>query len=103
MEPKFSRTFGEVLLAATRWLLPVLIAVIGIVLIILGHGSTSPRAGGEALESGTGVGLIIVAMIVWMVNWLFRMSVTSNRDREQEEAARQFYDRHGYWPDEGSG
>lgn len=103
MEPKFSRTFGEVMLAATRWLLPLLIAAIGIVLIILGHGSTSTKAGNRALESGTGVGLIVVAMIVWMVNWLFRMSVTSNREREQEEEARQFFDRHGYWPDEGPG
>jgi hypothetical protein len=28
------------------------------------------------------------------------MSVESNRDREREEEAREFFDRHGRWPDE---
>ena len=45
--------------------------------------------------------LIIVALIVWMINWMFRMSVESNRDREREEQARQYFDRHGHWPEEG--
>jgi hypothetical protein len=41
-----------------------------------------------------------VAIIVWMVSWMFRMSVASNRDREVEEEAREYFDRHGYWPGE---
>ena len=28
------------------------------------------------------------------------MSVESNREREEEERAREFFDVHGYWPDE---
>jgi hypothetical protein len=28
------------------------------------------------------------------------MSVDSNRDREREEEAREYFDRHGRWPDE---
>ena len=47
-----------------------------------------------------GVALLLVALIVWMLNWLFRMSVRSNRDREQEELARDYFDRHGHWPGE---
>ena len=47
-----------------------------------------------------GVALLIAAVIVWMINWMFRMSVESNRDREEEERAREFFDVHGYWPDE---
>jgi hypothetical protein len=35
-----------------------------------------------------------------MVNWMYRMSVESNREREQEEEARRYFDRHGRWPDE---
>ena len=50
-----------------------------------------------------GVALLIVAIIVWMVNWMFRMSVDSNREREVEEEAREYFDRHGHWPDEGPG
>jgi protein-S-isoprenylcysteine O-methyltransferase Ste14 len=88
------------LLAATRIWLPLAIAAVGIVLIILGHASVSESAGSHPLEAGAGVGLLIVALIVWMVNWMFRMSVESNREREVEEEAREYFDRHGRWPDE---
>ncbi|MBV8941206.1 MAG: hypothetical protein JO321_10930 [Solirubrobacterales bacterium] len=72
--------------------LPVAIAVAGIVAIILGRGRTA--------EAATGVGLLIVALIVWMVNWLFRLSLQSNRERDEEERARDYFARHGRWPDE---
>ena len=80
------------LLALTRVWLPVAIAVAGVIAIIVGHGHTS--------AAGAGVVLLGIALIVWMINWLFRMSVRSNRDREREEEAREYYDRHGRWPDE---
>ena len=80
------------LLSLTRVWIPVLIAIAGVVAIIVGHGHTA--------AAGAGVGLIIVGIIVWMVNWMFRMSVESNRDREREEAARDYFDEHGRWPDE---
>ena len=44
--------------------------------------------------------LIVAAIIVWMINWMYRMSVESNREREVEEAAREYFDRHGRWPEE---
>ena len=44
--------------------------------------------------------LLIAALIVWMVNWMFRMSVQSNRERDEEERAREYFDLHGRWPDE---
>jgi hypothetical protein len=82
------------LLRATRLWLPVGIAVGGVVAILIGHGrASSPWA-------GAGVGLIIVALIVWMLNWLFRLGVESNRDREREERAREYFDRHGRWPED---
>jgi protein-S-isoprenylcysteine O-methyltransferase Ste14 len=89
------------LLALTRVWLPLAIAVAGVVLIAI--GGTRPALlvehEGSAL-SGIGVALLIVALIVWMLNWMFRLSVQSNRDREREEDARKFFDRHGRWPDE---
>jgi hypothetical protein len=84
---------GHVLLTATRIWLPIVIALVGVVAIVLGHART-PLA-------GAGVVLLGTALIVWMVNWLFRMSVESNRDREREEEAREYFDRHGHWPGEG--
>jgi uncharacterized membrane protein len=101
MKDEAPLTPGRVILAATRIWLPLVIAVAGVVLIVLGHASLSNQAGGRALEAASGVALLVVAIIVWMVNWMFRMSVQSNRDREVEEEAREYFDRHGYWPDEG--
>ncbi len=91
---------GRTLLAATRLWLPALIALAGVVLIVIGHGSYSDLANTHSLESGAGVGLLIVAIIVWMLNWMYRLSVRSNEDREDEERAREHFDRTGRWPDE---
>jgi hypothetical protein len=85
-------TFGRIVLNATRVWVPVVIAIAGVVGIVIGHGKSS--------AAGAGVGLVIVALIVWMINWMFRMSVESNRDRDREEEAREYFDRHGRWPDE---
>jgi hypothetical protein len=82
----------RILLSATRLWLPVLIAIAGVVGIVIGHGKTA--------AAGAGVGLILVAITVWMINWMYRMSVDSNREREREEEARDEFDRTGRWPDE---
>jgi membrane protein implicated in regulation of membrane protease activity len=83
-----------VLLRLTRVWLPVLIAVIGLVGIAIGHASP------DSIWAAGGVSLLIVALAVWMLNWMYRMSVESNREREREERAREYFDRHGRWPDE---
>ncbi len=100
MKEQTPPTPGRVALSLTRVWLPLAIAAAGVVLIVLGHASVSTESNGHSLEAGTGVALLIVAVIVWMLNWMFRMSVESNRDRDQEERAREFFDVHGYWPDE---
>jgi lysylphosphatidylglycerol synthetase-like protein (DUF2156 family) len=100
MKPEEPVTPGRILLSLTRVWLPVVIAAAGILLIVLGHASLSDQSTSRTLEAGAGVGLVIVAIIVWMLNWMFRMSVESNREREVEEEAREYFDRHGHWPDE---
>src|ERR1017187_3947510 len=85
-------TPGRFVLSVTRLWLPLVIAVAGAVGIVLGHGRTS--------LAGAGVGLLVIAVIVWMINWMIRLSVESNDDRDREEAAREYFDRHGHWPDE---
>ena len=81
------------MLAATRVWLPALIGVAGLALIVAGHGLNDTAA-------AIGVALVITALIVWMINWMFRMSLESNKDREHEEAAREYFSEHGRWPDE---
>lgn len=80
------------LLIATRLWLPLAIALVGAVFTVWGHGRSNIAA--------VGVSLLIVALTVWLINWLFQMSVESNREREQEEEARRFFDRTGQWPDD---
>ncbi len=93
---------GRILLRATRIVLPVVIAVAGVALIVVGQatGGATNTHGRSSTIAAAGVALIIAAIIVWMLNWMYRMSVESNREREQEEAAREYFDRHGHWPEE---
>jgi hypothetical protein len=82
----------RIIVSATRVWIPVAIAVAGVAGIVVGHGKDA--------TAGAGVGLVLVALIVWMINWMYRMSVASNRERDREEEAREYFDRHGRWPDE---
>ncbi len=81
--------------------LPLFIAAIGIVLIVMGHGQyTSVLANRDSLLSAVGVGFIIIAMMVALLNWLLRLNGDDAGDRAKEEAARDHFRRTGRWPDE---
>jgi hypothetical protein len=86
------RGVKHALLTATRVWVPLVIAIAGLVAIVIGHGRTTTAA--------AGVCLVLAALGVWLINWMFRLSVESNRDRDREEAARVYFDLHGRWPDE---
>jgi len=79
----------RVVVPAVRYGLPVLLTIVGVWLI-----ETRADKWG-----GLGVMLVGTAVIVLMLNVLFRLSIRSNRERSSEEEAREFYDRHGRWPD----
>jgi len=98
--PSSSPARHGVILKFTRVWLPLAIAAAGVVLLVIGHGSYSQLANTHSLESAAGVGLLIVAVIVWMLNWMFRLSVSSNEEREDEERAREYFDRTGHWPED---
>jgi hypothetical protein len=77
-----------------RWLrtwLPLAIIASGLVLMAIVRNE-------NGVEGGTL--LISAGMSVWLLNWFFRFGVSGDRDRDKEDAARAFFDRHGYWPDE---
>ena len=71
--------------------LPVLICVAGIVVIAI-----------EPNRNGLEGGLLIVSagLSVWLLNWLYRVGVAGERERDEEDDARAFFDRHGVWPDD---
>jgi hypothetical protein len=77
-----------------RFWLPLIITVIGVLLIITGF----IRDDINWVESGcvmTGAGLS-----VWLLNFLYLVSVRGEKDRDEELAARDYFTQHGRWPDE---
>ena len=78
------------LLFAVRYLVPAAVVLGG--LIVMALGSESDLEGGAGIA---GAGLAVFAL-----NWLYRASVAGDRERDEEEAARQYLDEHGHWPDQ---
>ena len=79
------------MLGFVRYGLPLALALAGVVLIVFAHTSEADAAG---------ITLIGVGALVSIANSFIRLSESSNRDREAEEEARRYFDRHGHWPDE---
>jgi hypothetical protein len=77
-------------LAALRIGLPVAMAFLGILLIV---------TGGDAAD-GAGVVIIGSAVLVFLLNALLRSSLKEEGDRAREQDARDFYARHGRWPED---
>ncbi len=71
-----------------RYALPVAVVLADVV--VMGFGGTVDLEGGAGI---LGAGLAIYA-----VNWLFRIGASGDRERDDEEAARDYLDRHGRWP-----
>jgi hypothetical protein len=75
-------------LGAVRIGLPGVIAWVGLMFVLVGHGDL-PTLGGA---------LIGVSAIVVIANLYARLSMRSQHDREQEAAARRQLSRTGRWP-----
>ena len=93
-------TFGRILAQFTRRGLPLVIALCGVALIAVGGDTYSSLASTRSVENACGLALLIVALMVRKNNWLFRLGVSSNADRVQEERAREYFDRTGRWPED---
>jgi hypothetical protein len=72
--------------------LPILILLAGVVLIVA-------RGGDETSFEGA-FGLWGAGLSVWLLNYLYRLGVSGDKERGAEDEARAFFDRHGRWPDE---
>lgn len=78
---------------------------IGLILVRYGIGAAMVLAGIVMIAvnpSGFGVDGFAMAvgggLSVLLINFLFRLSVSSDRDREREEQARRYLEEHGEWP-----
>jgi hypothetical protein len=76
------------LLAGLRYALPTVVTIGGLAIMALG--------GENNLEGGAGV--VSAGLAIYFVNWLFRIGVEGDREREREDEAREYFSRHGRWP-----
>ena len=74
-----------------RFGLPALICLGGVVAIAV-----------EPNRNGLEGGLLIVSagLSTLLLNWLYRVGVAGERERDEEDRAREYFDEHGVWPDE---
>jgi hypothetical protein len=77
------------LLSTIRYVLPALVVIAGIVVMALGSESD--------LEGGAGI--ISAGLAIYFLNWLFRIGASGEHERDAEDAARDYFDVHGRWPD----
>jgi uncharacterized membrane protein YidH (DUF202 family) len=71
-----------------RFALPLGLAVVGLVLAL-------------TVSDALGLALIGVGVLVVVANLYIRLSMASQRDRDEEAAHRATFERTGRWPDEG--
>jgi hypothetical protein len=81
---------GRSLMFAMRYVLPGVLILAGILALALGGDH---KAEGFGLFVGAGISLALM-------NLLFRVGASGDREREEEETAREYFSRHGHWPDE---
>lgn len=75
-----------------RWWLPAIVCLVGLGLAAANDFSDDSLEGGAAI---VGAGLSI-----WLMNILLRIGISGDDDRDDEVAARAYFDKHGRWPDE---
>ncbi len=80
---------------------------IGLLVLRYGIGAVMVLAGIVMLivdPSGLGVDGFAMAvgggLSVLLINFLYRLGVSGDREREEEERARAYFDEHGEWPEE---
>lgn len=83
------------LLPLVRYALPAVIFLAGAIVMAVDTDS----------QRGIEIGAMLIgsALAVLLLNVFFRIGAEGEKDRDKEEAARAFFDQHGYWPDERRG
>lgn len=79
------------MIAVVRHWLPAAVCGAGLVILLVKRDLN----GLEAFCALVGAGLSI-----YLLNFLYRIGVSGDRERDEEEAAREHFDRHGRWPDD---
>jgi hypothetical protein len=87
-EPRPGRSIGLLVL---RYGIGGVMVLAGIVMLIVNPSGLG--VDGFAMAVGGGLSVLLI-------NFLYRLGVSGDREREQEERARAYFDEHGEWPEE---
>jgi hypothetical protein len=82
------RSVGMLIL---RYGIGALMVLAGIVMLIVDPSGLG--VDGFAMAAGGGLSVLLI-------NFLYRLGVSGDREREAEELARAYFDAHGEWPEE---
>lgn len=86
-----AQTAGHLGVITIRYGLGAAMILAGIVVLIVSPGGFG--VDGFAMAVGSGLSVLLI-------NFMYRVSLASNKDRDDEEAARRYLQEHGRWPDE---
>ncbi len=75
-----------------RWWLPLALCIVGVVLLVV---QNFDALGVAAFAAFVGAGTSI-----WLVNFLWRLGVTGDEQRDREAEDRTYLQQHGHWPDQ---
>jgi chromate transport protein ChrA len=78
-------------LNTVRYIVPAVLVVVGFV--ILFTTDESLRWEGWAMCVGAGLAILLL-------NVLYRYGASGDRERTQEDEAREYFSKHGHWPDD---
>ena len=84
-------TGEDKLLVFVRYVLPALIVVGGLVPLLVSDSKSAVHGG---------LGVVGAGIAVFLLSFFYRVGASGERERDAEEEARLYFDRHGHWPDE---
>jgi hypothetical protein len=100
------------LVLVLRWGIPGLFVLFGILMLLLSHGQiggvkdnaaesnvfTGTSISHNSVYSAIGIGSFVVALMLWLIGWMTRLSFASDSDRHREDSDRAFFAERGHWP-----
>lgn len=78
-------------MAVVRYWLPGVVVLAGVLAMAIGGNADAYEGGGAIVGAG---------LSIYLMNLLFRIGVTGDHERDDEDAARTYFDAHGRWPDD---
>jgi hypothetical protein len=92
LNPKSERLPNGPLVSIMRWWLPAALCLVGIVLLLV---DDFDGFGVAAFAAFVGAGTSI-----WLTNFLWRLGISGDDERDSEARDRAYLAEHGHWPDE---